>query len=211
MRKLRCGFSDLYQRPTIDLALLLVAVLMSAVGCALPGSATTQVVISGQLLDDQGRGQSGKAIEFTLPAEYGMSEIDREHGSAEDFGRRSQRHTAVTDFLGSFSARFAPVDYSTAWWVLPPLGRFPRVPPDPMVLIRVLDSPSTWYQILLKEDDIVYTILTSSASGFVPAKSNIVHRRISGKQRLEERGDVKVWISDLSIRGKAGISQNTIK
>lgn len=211
MSKATRAFRECFRSSHFKLTSIIVAVFFAPIGCALPGSAATQVVISGQLLDEQGRAQSGQTLEFTLPAEYGMSEIDHEHGSAEEFGRRSQRITAVTDVLGSFSARFAPVDYSTAWWVLPPLGRFPRVPPDPMVLIRMLDSPSIWYQVLLKEEDIVYTILTSNASGFVPAKTTDISRRISGNQIIEERGDIKVWISELNIRTNPGSSRRMNK
>ncbi len=206
MRKLLTRRRSGFAYPIARRALLVPGVLFFLTACAIPGGLNTQVVVSGQLLDAQGRAQSGQAIELTLPAEYGMSEIDHEHGSAEEFGRRAQKRTAVTDFLGSFSAEFTPVEYSTAWWVLPPLGRFPRLPPEPMILIRVMDQPSTWYQVLLKDGDIVYTILTSNASGLVPARKNAMRRRISGKPGIEERGDMNVWVSDLRIRGKGSSS-----
>jgi hypothetical protein len=186
--------------PRAGLTLLFSALL----GCAIPSSSLTTVSLSGRLLDPQGLPVSGKNVELVLPAEYGLNEIDLEQGNAKSYGHKDQYARVSTDSLGSFSHTFSAVEYSSRFWLLPPLGSLLSTAPEPMFYIKLPDTDATYYSVLVKEADTVYGVyqIASGASGPEGPVSVGVSKPalVEGELIPDSRGAGEAWIADLEFR-----------
>jgi len=173
-------------------------------GCAVPTSSLTAVNVTGQIFDHSGRAVSSKMVEVILPAEYGLNEIDLEQGSPESYGHSDQYAKVVTDSLGSFSVQFAPIEYSSAFWILPPLGTILSRPPEPKLYMSLPDSNKKYYSILLKESGALYGVY-QSASGFrtregshsVPTSKPAT---LEAELLSDDRDGMKAWIANLEFK-----------
>ena len=180
---------------------LLCCVLLSGIGlgaCAVPTSSATHVTLTGQLVDPLGRPMAGKLVEVTLPAEYGLNDIDLEHGSPADYGHSVQTATVTTDALGSFAHAFQPVTYSERFWLLPPTGSIFAAPPQPKFVIRLLDDPAEFYTVALHDNDIVYAINRPNEQ-FMPGQQSLKTVDMNGRVRKDQRGRSRGWAADLRI------------
>lgn len=170
-------------------------------GCTIPSSAATHVSVAGRVLDTRGEAVAGKKIELVLPAEYGLNDLDTAHGRPEEFGHHEQRAVVVTDSLGSFSHSFAPVTYSTPFWLLPPLGTLFKHPPEPFFVVRFAERTDgdESYSVLVKEKDTIYAIRRDPDSGIL---SRVTPKSVEivGKLYPDQRGETNGWIADVQLK-----------
>jgi hypothetical protein len=164
--------------------------------CAAPGSAFARHSVHGKIVDSHGRGVSGKQVELVLPASYGMGGLDAMTGQPEDHGHRNQHATVITDRHGEFSHEFSSV-YHITFFLLPPLGAFPRQPPKPFYGIRV--APRTYF-VGFNDDHFDYRVIPSSG----PPQRDSAQRVTGGYTLLKpQSGDtpkLKGWETTISIR-----------
>jgi hypothetical protein len=126
---------------SFEATLALTAVVLLS-GCVAPGSTIGRLGLSGTLAG----GDDPLSMQVTLPKHYGLGGLDLVLNRAEDFGNRDQTVTVeVKD--GAFSHEFPPVVYHVSVWLLPPLGAFPRQPPEPVYQVSFSDAPNEVYLI----------------------------------------------------------------
>ncbi len=182
--------------------------LMSA--CALPGSSATHVSIAGELLGPQGEPIPGQQIEIILPAEYGLSDIDLSHGTPEEYHHHAQRALVTTDALGSFAHSFAPVTYSTRFWLLPPAGSFFKEPPEPGFFVRLLPNADEFYSVVVKKNN--ETIFAIHRAPETPRLSPVTPKTIAidGKLLPDQRGKSHGWIATLQLKRLTDFSRSAL-
>lgn len=116
-------------------------------GCAAPGSAIGSLKIKGSLVSGSGNPISNEGIEFMLPAAYGLGGLDLAMNSPEDFGHTDHRFKVTTDQDGNFEADLGRRVYHMTFWLLPPLGGFPKRPPAPFLFVRFSENDTEYYAI----------------------------------------------------------------
>ncbi len=116
------------------------------IGCVAPGSAIGNLSVRGRLATEAGESLPGREVELVLPAEYGLDGLELVLSKPEDFGHTDQRLSTTSDAGGNF--RFdLEIIYHMNFWLIPPLGGFPRQPPPPFILLRLRDLPNEYYAI----------------------------------------------------------------
>lgn len=123
-------------------------------GCAAPGSAITQLHVRGQIIDDKGQPAARETIVLMRPAAYGLAGLDAKWGKAEDYGHRDNVVSVKTDEDGKFEQAFAPNTYSVTFWILPPLGGFPRKPPYPFFCLRTPKQTNDFWSLWMKDSGL---------------------------------------------------------
>jgi hypothetical protein len=110
-----------------------------------------------------------------------------------------RRVTLTTDSTGSFSHIFDPSIYHITFFLLPPLGAFPRQPPKPFYGVHL---PSRTYFVGYDHDHFDYRIVLPSG-----APQRDPSQRVSGSYTLREfqmRPDspakLKGWETSITIR-----------
>lgn len=169
------------------------------VGCAAPGSSITRHSIRGSIVDSRGHGVSGQRIDVVLPASYGLGGLDTYFGQPSDYGHHDRRVTLTTDRKGTFYHVFDPSIYHITFFLLPPLGTFPRQPPKPFYGIH---TTSRTYFVGYDRDHFDYRIIPPSGP---PQRDP--SRRVSGTYTISEfqmRPDspnkLKGWETSITIR-----------
>ena len=122
-------------------AVVLLALLLSA--CAAPGSKIGRIALSGTVSESP---SDSLSLEVTLPKHYGLGGLDLIMSSPEDFGHKDQT-VQVEVVEGRFSFQFPPLAYHATFWLLPPLGAFPKQPPEPAYFVRFSDTPDEVYLV----------------------------------------------------------------
>jgi hypothetical protein len=121
--------------------------VVSASGCIAPGSANGYVSVRGALQSASGAPLADREVQLILPREYGLGGLDLVLGDAEDFGHEDRKFTVVTDANGEFAYDLGRHIYHITFWLLPPLGGFPRHPPPPALFVRVPSFPGEYYAV----------------------------------------------------------------
>lgn len=103
--------------------------------------------MSGQLVDPSGNAIANEEVQLVLPAAYGLGGLDLVFNEPSDFGREDKLFDLVTDSEGRFEQDLGTQVYHMSFWILPPLGGFPRRPPAPFVLLRFPDRGEEIYAI----------------------------------------------------------------
>jgi hypothetical protein len=124
-------------------------------GCAAPGSAIGHLGFSGTVAGADLR--DPLAIEATLPKDYGLGGADRVLGEPEQYGNNSSTLTAPVS-AGAFTAEFAPVVYHVTFWLVPPLGAFPKRPPPPTYVVSFSNAPHEVYVLGMNADRFAYRV-----------------------------------------------------
>ena len=127
---------------TMRTALLLTTALLIAqlqLGCAAPGSAIGHIFVEGSLSSSAGEPVAGRTVEMLLPATYGLGGLDLVMNEPDDFGHQDEEFSTKTGPDGSFRFDLGNRIYHMTFWLLPPLGGFPRNPPPPFMLVRIPD------------------------------------------------------------------------
>jgi hypothetical protein len=148
---------DLFGRAMRTEMAFIAALLTS---CAAPGSAIGRVAFSGIVVS--GGSAAPVSLEATLPKHYGLGGLDLVMNTPEDFGHKDQTVTIeVKD--GAFSFQFPPIVYHVAFWLLPPLGAFPKQPPEPAYFVRFSDTPEEIYLVGLDRGTFRYQVFSRSS------------------------------------------------
>lgn len=138
--------------------LALIVVLLTS--CAAPGSTIGRVALSGAIVT--GGSAIPVSLEATLPKHYGLGGLDLVMNAPEDFGHKDQKvNIEVKD--GTFSFQFPPVVYHVTVWLLPPLGAFPKQPPEPAYFVRFSDTPEEVYLVGLDRGTFKYQVFSRSS------------------------------------------------
>ncbi len=127
--------------------LLLVVVGFISAGCVAPGSSIGRISVAGEIVSKNGEPVPNEKIEIVLPAAYGLGGLDKYFGEPEDYGNRTQTYDLTTGPNGKFAQPLGEHVYHISFWLLPPLGGFPRRPPPPFLLIRLPDRGDEVYAI----------------------------------------------------------------
>ena len=180
-----------------------VAAALILASCAAPGSAMTQVGISGRVVDAAGAPVSGEQIEVLLPPSYGLAGLDSVMGEPSDYGHRPLRASITTDAEGRFSHLFPGTTYSIAFWLVPPLGALPRKPPQPTVAVRTPSIAPNWV-LVRSTDDGIESRLFEEATKTVKADPEA---RVTGSSTFVDPPDAeresqgfRGWRLDATIR-----------
>lgn len=130
-----------WARIFVLLPLLTLSVFYS--GCAAPGSGLGRIGVVGEIKSAQ---EIPATLSVTLPKTYGLGGMDTFFGKPEDYGNRNITIDAPVE-NGRVTAIFPPVIYHITFWLLPPLGGFPRHPPPPVFRVRFSDIPEEYYLV----------------------------------------------------------------
>lgn len=174
---------------------VIAALMLSA--CAAPGSSFGTIAFSGQVEKAPER----LALEVTLPKAYGLGELDLVMNEPEDFGHKDKTvHVEVAD--GTFSHEFEPLVYHVTFWLLPPLGPFPRHPPAPVYLVRFSDAPDEVYLVGMEDAAFRYEVYARAT------KEKMKHEDATwildeGDYVSVEEDDTEVWHLKIKARPKS--------
>lgn len=116
----------------------------------------------------------------------------------EDFGHKDKTISVKVNG-GSFSHEFEPLAYHITFWLLPPLGGFPRHPPAPVYVVRFSDAPEEVYLVGMDDGAFRYEVYARAA------KEKIKHEEATwlldeGDYVLVETDGKDVW--HLKIKAK---------
>jgi hypothetical protein len=161
------------------LALALVASLQPA--CVAPGTSSGHLSIRGTLTSDRGQPLANEELQLLLPAAYGLGGFDLVIHKPEDFGHHDQAFTTTTAPNGEFFFDLGMRIYHMNFWLIPPLGGFPRHPPAPFVLVRVSSIPGEYYAV--QTQDGKFKVFTDHGDELA-----LDEARLSGLEAGQESG-----------------------
>lgn len=177
-----------------NLTLIFCSLLLCS--CSVPNSKLASVSINARIVDANDNPVANKKLEITLPASYGMKEIDLEYSEPEEIGKVEKSAIVKTDLSGNFSYTFPDVTYNTAYWFFPPLGNFPKEPPRPAFVIKMMDTANAVYSIGWDDNDkLNYAVMRNNRS---LAKQPPYF--ISGQVIRETRGEVPACVADFKFK-----------
>ena len=156
---------------------------MLLAGCAAPGSALGRIGISGTIVS----GQPLESMQVTLPKSYGLGGLDLLMNKPEDFGN-TDRQVVVHVADGQFSYEFQPIVYHITFWLLPPLGPFPRHPPEPFFTVAFSSTPDELYLMGFEKGVFRYEVYRRSSH------AHLAHDHASWI--IETAGYVKEHVAD---------------
>ena len=136
------------------LAFILIASCIVLSGCAAPGSQIGQIGLKIQC-DEKSR--DAGPIRVLLTKDYGLGGLDRYFGKPEDYGHRDMEQVALPAG-GKYRIEFSPVAYHITFWLLPPLGAYPKRPPPPAYLLRFLGNDNEVYLVGLNKKEFQYRV-----------------------------------------------------
>jgi|SRR5262245_23157615 len=172
---------------------LLVAITSS--GCAAPGSALGHLGFSGAVSEPNSA--APLTIAITLPRDYGLGGLDRAFGKPEDYGHKD--HTVTTAVSeGTFTVEFPPVVYHVTFWLLPPLGAYPKRPPAPVYYVSFSDAPEEVYLVGMKGEEFDYRVFDRASRQARP-KTAAAWSIVDGKYLLVDSAGKKVWHLRITI------------
>lgn len=169
------------------------------IGCAAPGSSITRVRIQGEICDQNDKPIAAKQVKLGLSKNYGLAGMDAIMGKPENYGHKDQDLTVETDNNGVFEHTFEPTTYSTSFWMIPPLGMRPQIPPQPYFFIRFYDIENEYYCIYQENEKITYrpisNVQTTDAS-----KKKSKPFEISGVYIEEKFDNFKGWFVKFKLK-----------
>jgi len=189
------------------LIFLLLLFLCFTFKCAIPGSGLTMVAVDGIIFDEKDNPDQNFAIEFILPAGYGLSGLDAYWGKPEDYGHTDQGCVLESDSLGRFKYSFEPTTYSISCLIIPPLGALPRYPPKPYIAFRFTDYPNQIYALRIDDDMVDYQIYDREQKRYLsknedPILSKLNIELIQKKDmsyKKDEEMKIRGWLMKLTI------------
>jgi len=177
-----------------------LGLLTFVTGCAAPGSGIVQIAVTGTLLDATSKPIAGRNIDLCLPKEYGLAGLDAKWGQPENYGHRDQKATVVTSSQGVFTNTFNPVSYSMVFWLLPPLGGFPRHPPEPFVFLRFPPVTNEYWSVWAKQEGFDNRVGVPDRAQWLP-QSPTLPAKISGTLRQTTgTGNVPQYVVDMTVQ-----------
>lgn len=141
-------------------------------GCVAPGSKIGHLAVRGSLASNDGTPFNGEAIEFILPAAYGLGGLDPYFGKPEDYGHQDRRFSTTTDEHGEFAHDLGENIYHATMWFIPPLGMLPRRPPALFLLVGVPRCGGEYYAV--QTWDGQYKIFAPDGAEQTPLETKLV-------------------------------------
>jgi hypothetical protein len=187
------GAGRIAQWPLLPL-LLLVGLQLA---CVAPGSSSGHLSVRGTLTSDQGQPLANEELQLLLPATYGLDGLDLVMNEPEDFGHRDQVFTTTTGSNGEFFYDLGTRIYHMSFWLIPPLGGFPRHPPAPFVLVRVTSMPDEYYAV--QTQDGKFKVFTDDGEELTIDRARLSNLEASKETGSGENGRWTVGIIDLQI------------
>ena len=135
---------------------LSLAIFSIATGCAAPGSSLGILKLNCQINNFHPAEEPLKA-KVLLPKEYGLGGLDHIFGKPEDYGHSDKVAVKEADLDGNFSFKHEVV-YHIAFFLLPPLGAFPKSPPPPVYIIGFSDCRDEVYWVDFKRNKPYYRV-----------------------------------------------------
>ena len=182
---------------TVEAALLVVLVAPLA-GCIAPGSAIGHLSIRGSLQTASGRPLPEREVQFLLPRAYGLGGLDLVLGDPEDFGHRDRSFSVVTDANGEFSHDLGKQIHHITFWLVPPLGGFPRHPPPPFLLVRVPSFPGEYYAV--QTEDGRFKMFAPGGAELPSSSAQLVELGASSESGRSDDGRWTVGVIRLRFR-----------
>ena len=178
-------------------------------GCIAPGSAMGHLSIRGSLASVDGKPLANRELQLLLPAAYGLGGLDLVLTKPEDFGHQDHVFILRTGPDGKFSHDLGDRIYHMDFWLIPPLGGFPRHPPAPFFLVRAQDAPGEYYAVQTQDGQFkVYTDNGAEIAVSEATLSSLSARKESGK--TDERRWT-VGIIDLSLGVESHAAQQGVE
>lgn len=134
--------------------LLLIAATVLLSGCVAPGSAIGRLGLKARC--DQ-QSEAPKEVRVFLAKDYGIGGLDRYFGKPEDYGHRDLEQVASAA-EGRYRIEFPPVVYHISFWLLPPLGAYPKQPPPPVYYLRFSGSEEEVYLVGIDKSGFRYRV-----------------------------------------------------
>ena len=180
------------------LAFPLLASLQLA--CVAPGSSSGHLSVRGTLISDQGQPLANEELQLLLPAAYGLGGLDLVANEPEDFGHRDQVFTTTTGPNGEFFCDLGTHIYHMSFWLIPPLGGFPRHPPAPFVLVRVTSMPGEYYAV--QTEDGKFKVFTDDGDELTLDRARLSGLEASKESGSGENGRWTAGVIDLQVFAK---------
>jgi hypothetical protein len=128
---------------TLRLAIVAVCAV-AGLGCAAPGSRLARIAISGTVIERDA--PIPISMEVALTPDYGFSRLDWMLSESKD--RQQATPPVIVEIVdGQFSHQFPPFAYHGTFFMLPPIGFYPRHPPPPTFTVSFSDASSEAYVI----------------------------------------------------------------
>ena len=178
-------------------ALLLVGVQP---GCVAAGSSSGHLLVRGTLTSDRGHPLAHEELQLLLPAAYGLGGLDLTISEPEDFGHRDQAFTTTTGLNGEFSYDLGTRIYHINFWLIPPLGGFPRRPPAPFVLLRVTSMPGEYYAVQTRDGK--FKVFTDEGDELTLDRARLSSLETSSEYGSGENGLWTAGVIDLQVLTK---------
>ena len=166
---------------------------LAASGCAVPGNGVGKVSLAAQLVTDDGSGVPNERVDVILEDRGGLL-----WESSEPEGDQHVRLT--TDAAGRFTHSFHPTPYSKIFWLLPPLGGFPRRPPDPVFLLRLSRDPDRYYEFVVAKDKAEYKVFDRRQDLLVADEGEKPLVLRGHLDAADERDGTQGWAAQLRIQ-----------
>jgi hypothetical protein len=180
------------------LPLLLLVGLQPA--CVAPGSSSGHLSVRGTLTSDRGQPLANEELRLLLPAAYGLGGLDLVMDKPEDFGHRDQVFTTTTGSNGEFFYDLGTRIYHMNFWLIPPLGGFPRHPPAPFVLVRITNMPDEYYAV--QTHDGKFKVFTEDGDELALDRAGLSSLEASNESGSDENGRWTAGIIHLQILAK---------
>jgi hypothetical protein len=180
------------------LAFLLLVSLQP--GCVAPGSSSGHLSVRGTLTSDQGQPLANEELQLLLPAAYGLGGLDLVIHKPEDFGLHDQVFTATTGANGEFFYDLGARIYHMSFWLIPPLGGFPRYPPAPFVLVRVSSMPGEYYAVQTRDGK--FKVFTDYGDELTLDQARLSGLEASKESGSGENGRWTAGVIDLQVLAK---------
>lgn len=132
---------------------IIAACALASCSCAAPGTRVGSIAISGTVIDRDST--TPVSLEVALAPDYGFSRLDLMMSEAEHPGQEKPP-TIVEIVDGKFSHEFPPFAYHAVFFILPPIGPYPRHPPAPRFTVIFSNAPDEAYIVGFDRDIFRY-------------------------------------------------------
>lgn len=194
---------DRLRKILLLLELICLTLLFSK--CAAPGSALTRFSVTGQIKSDAAT-NNNLTIELILPEIYGLSGFDSKIGQPSDYGHYRQDTIIQPDSNGNFYSLFEPTTYSTAFWIIPPLGFRPKYGPPPFFGIKLHKYSPFVYIIAFPKNLFDYKVFDTRTNEYLDSNQTDELKQLTGdlekylfKENDDDENGIKGWKVNLEI------------
>lgn len=177
------------------LCIFIFLIFASLQGCAAPGSAIGRISIDGEIKPPP---KDELKLRVTLDKHYGLGGLDEYFGKPEDYGHHDKINILNVNDDGVFKGPEAEVIYHMTFWILPPIGGFPKTPPKPYFFIEFSNIKDEIYLVGEAGESIDYKVFHIPTRKEI-SKEDAYWQIVSGKYLPIESEGPKGWRLKLEI------------